>query len=253
MFNIVFKSILVFLCTASLYATAPQDYDFVTEVFPPYNFKDKNGLATGMNTDLLVHVFKVAGVNKTAADIQVWPWARGYRQVQEDDAPIALFSTTRTEKREHLFRWVGPLSTSNNSIMVKKGNPKKINIDDDGDFVKYNLVFGAIRDDLGHQTLIKNGVPEDKIALSANLDSLLKMLSSGRVDAISYNRDVFAWLAKQEGFTDYEVVYAKELGRHYIAFPRSTPDSVIEFYQENLDKVRNNKELFDSFKRPYQG
>lgn len=248
-----FFILLTLLLSGSLSACELNEYQFITEEFPPYNFQDSSGVATGMNTDLVVYLFKKMELDLSIYDIKVWPWARGYREVQNPISKSALYSTTRTDNREELFKWVGPLSYSNNTIIVKKGNPASLKIESDEDFKTVNVIFGAIRDDIGHQTLLKYGVDEKNINLSSSISSLMKMLQTGRIDAISYNKDVFFWLAKQEGYSGFEPLYTKELGEHYIAFPLGTDDSLIQMMQEALNEVRENKDLLESFRKPYQG
>jgi len=43
-----------------------------------------------------------------AGDIQAMPWARGYKLLSSKPN-VVLFSTARTQEREHLFHWVGTL------------------------------------------------------------------------------------------------------------------------------------------------
>ena len=227
-----------------------EDYSFITEEFPPYNYADPFNTATGINTDVLVEIFKELGVDKSVNDIKIWPWARGYREILNPNSHMALYSVARTKSREGLFKWVGPMSAANNAIIVKKGNPRNIKINEYEDF-KQNIIFGAIRDDLGHQTLLRYKVPQKSINLSSSMTNLLKMLEAGRVDAISYSHDVFLWLAVQNSYANYDVIFSEEVGSHYIAFPRKTPNHVINNYQKALDKVINNKAVMDKINQKY--
>jgi polar amino acid transport system substrate-binding protein len=61
----------------------------------------------------------IAGAKKSRADIKIWPWARGYETALKEKNTV-LFSTTRTEARENLFKWVGPIMPSRIVLVAKK-------------------------------------------------------------------------------------------------------------------------------------
>ena len=58
------------------------------------------------------------------------PWAQGYTMAQRQPN-VALYSTTRTESRENLFKWVGPLATMKWVFFAKAGSGIKISSLDD--------------------------------------------------------------------------------------------------------------------------
>ncbi|OEU71116.1 MAG: hypothetical protein BA863_09845 [Desulfovibrio sp. S3730MH75] len=62
--------------------------------------------------------------------IKVMPWAQGYTMAQRQPN-VALYSTTRTESRENLFKWVGPLATMKWVFFAKAGSGIKISSLDD--------------------------------------------------------------------------------------------------------------------------
>ena len=83
------------------------DIEWMTEEYPPYNFGDEKGVNQGIAVEYLKAMFK--GSDK---DIQLLPWARGYKLVQTKGKYNCLFSMTRTEERESLFKWFGPISNT---------------------------------------------------------------------------------------------------------------------------------------------
>ena len=102
---------VIFLCMAtSLLAQTVDDLIFVTEEYPPFNFT-ADGKRQGIATDTLVEMLKLAGSNQTRADIAFLPWARAYN-LAVNKQNVLLYSTTRTEAREKLFKWVGPILKS---------------------------------------------------------------------------------------------------------------------------------------------
>jgi ABC-type amino acid transport substrate-binding protein len=57
--------------------------------------------------------------------IMVYPWVRGYKYL-ETRKNAALFSTTRSKKREKLFKWVGPLAEKKIGFFAKKDRKIKL-------------------------------------------------------------------------------------------------------------------------------
>ena len=73
-----------------------RDLHFITENYAPFNFKE-GGILQGSAVDILLRMFAVAKSSKTAADVEVLPWSRGYRLAQTQENTV-LFVTTRTPR-----------------------------------------------------------------------------------------------------------------------------------------------------------
>ena len=79
----------------------------LTEENAPFNFTE-DGALKGIAVDLIVAAMKDAGSEVSPAEIQVVPWARGYDAARNQPGTM-LFSMARTQERESLFSWVGPI------------------------------------------------------------------------------------------------------------------------------------------------
>jgi polar amino acid transport system substrate-binding protein len=207
---------------------------FYTEEYPPYNYKGSQQVE-GMAVDLLDAMFKVSGENYTRNDIKVVPWTRGYNLTLRDPN-TCLFSMTRTEKREDSFYWVGPITNTTIVLIAKKDRNIKIN--DVAEIKNYKIA--AIKEDIGEQLLLENGIKKSDIDLASNNHSNILKLKKGRVDLWAYEGNVASWQLKQEGENpkDYEKVYTLSSGELYFAFSKQTPKSVIVKYQKALDQLR---------------
>ena len=75
--------------------------NFVTESYPPYNFKSQ-GMLKGIAVDLLLAATQKSAFSLSLNDIRLLPWPRAYKMAEEGPN-IVLFSTTRTEQRETKF------------------------------------------------------------------------------------------------------------------------------------------------------
>lgn len=249
--SVLVISVLFFLSGPLKAQDATAGIDYITEEYPPYNFKDASGEITGLSVDILSEMFKVMSSSNTASDIKLRPWARGYRDAQKPGLKNVLFSTTRSDSRENLFKWVGPISSAVNAIFTLKGNPSGISLNSDADFARYK--YGVIRDDIAELILKEKGVPKNKLSLSTNFESLLKQLNRKRVQAIAYNKNVGVWLIKKLGYSpdDYDVVYESKTGELYFAFNKTIDDAVVKAHQQALDQVFANKVTINAIKDKY--
>ena len=242
MFNklIVFTFTILFIFSTVSTAKFIDEITFMTENYPPFNFKQNNKVQ-GISVDLILLILKKLDAKQTREDIHILPWARAYASVLEDEK-TALFSMTRTKKRENLFKWVGPISNTTIALIARKDRHIKINsVKDINDFK-----LGVVRDDIGEQLLHTLGVDKTNIESTGGVDAihkLLKMLDRRRFDLFSYEFVVASWEMKKLGFdlNEYEMVYKLSQAQLYFAFHKDTPDSLIELLQEALNELKKEK------------
>lgn len=223
------------LLASSLAAQTVDDLFLMTENYAPINFK-KDGRLQGISVDTMVEMLKLVGSKQTRKDIRLFPWARGYKMALEQKNTV-LFVMTRSEAREPLFQWVGPLVPSNIVLMAKKSQGIQIKSKDD--LLQFRRI-GAIRDDIGHQLLLQLGIPPKQIHRTTSPTSAVQMLNLGRIDMWAYGRIVALWYIKEFGFdpNDYEEVYTLKQAYQYFAFHKDTPPTLIKQFQEALDQVK---------------
>ncbi len=229
---------VLFMATfAPVCAQTVDDITFITEDYPPFNF-ERDGKRQGIAVDVLVEMLALIGAKKTRADIKVWPWARGYETVLKEKNTV-LFSTTRTDAREYLFKWVGPIMPSRIVLVAKKKHG--IKIDTIEDIKKANYRIGVVREDIGEQLLATSGVSKDQTLQANSGVSVAKMLQAGRVDMWAYGDQVILWNLKELGYPtgDYEEVYTlAESQRYYYALNKDTDDKLVAKLQAALEQVK---------------
>lgn len=231
---------IVFPAAFGCVDAAAHDLDeltFITEDYPPLNF-ERDGRRQGIAVDLLVEMFKTARLNKASPDIKVWPWARGYETALREKN-VVLFSTVRTEAREHLFKWVGPIMPSRIVLVAKK--KRRIRVADSDELKHSSHRIGVVREDIGGQLLDKLGVSKER-TLQANTGvSLAKLLHLDRVDMWAYGAEVILWNLKELGYptADYEEVFTlADAHSYYFALNKSTDDRLVAELQTALDRVK---------------
>ena len=239
MINLTFKRVVV--CYVFLLACFPfqamssniDDITWITHNYPPYNYKDSEGKAIGSAVELVNKILLKANSKNTKNDIQVFPWARAYYELQ-NNKNYALISTSRTAERENMFKWVGPIGPSKIVAYTKKD--KKIIIKSSSDLEKYTT--GAVNDSAPHKALMAAN-QKAKVELTPNIDESLKKLESGRIDLVVGDEKVLQYLVTQAGldYHNYEPVYTLKEVDYWIAFNEQTSSDTVNFIQETLNSL----------------
>ncbi|USD31319.1 MULTISPECIES: substrate-binding periplasmic protein [Vibrio] len=227
-------SLSLFVFSLPIGAVELDELVFLTEEYPPYNFT-QDGEAKGISIDLLIAAAQSQGVEINKEEIKVQPWARAYRTALIKPNAV-LFATTRTRLREHLFQWVGPLSTTRIVVMAKKS--RNISIENAMDFAQYRI--GVIRDDVGEQLMLELGVPRDSMQENSVAETLAKQLAKGRIDLWAYEENVAKWWLKKIGqdTDDYEPVFVLSEGELYYAFNLAVDEKLTEKLQRGIDQMK---------------
>ncbi len=229
MFKIIFA---VLLCLNSLNAL-----DIMTENYPPFNYMDKNtNKVTGFTTDIVREILKNTN---TIDNIRLIPWARAYKDIQNKHDKV-LFSMTRTTQREHLFKWVGPIADNSWTFYARFDSNITINSLEDAKNNKYKI--GTYKDGANELYLKK----ENFLNLHSVPDDLLnvKKLIKGRIDLWAAGETQGLYKAKQLGINPSKLkkVFKIKDTQLYIAFSKTTPNSIIQLWQNELDKMKKNSQ-----------
>jgi polar amino acid transport system substrate-binding protein len=219
---------------------------FITESYPPYNFKEK-GKLQGIAVDLLLAATQKSSSTLTASKIKVFPWPRAYNMAIMGPN-VVLFSTTRTEDREAKFNWVGPIAPTRIVLLAKKSSG--IVISTPADIKKYTV--GAIPNDIGDQLVKKLGVTSSSIKHVAKAESLAKMLGAGRIKLWAYEENVARWFIKKGGLnnSEFETVYTLKESDLYYAFSKDIKKGTLELLQKSIEEVKASEE-FNKIKADY--
>jgi polar amino acid transport system substrate-binding protein len=217
-------------------AVALEELTFITEEYPPYNYRQGDRLE-GISIELLERIFAETGTDMSRGDVLFYPWARGYDTALSEPGTV-LFSTTRTEQREELFQWVGPIATDRVTLIARRDSGIQLN--DIDDVLAGDYRIAVIREDIGAQRLQEAGVPETQIHAAMSGASALRMLERGRVDLWAYGEDVAFWLMNEEGLptTDYTPALTISESDLYYAVNRDTDPALVAKMQTALNNLR---------------
>ena len=113
-----------------------------TENSPPFNMMEGDKIV-GRATDMVREMAERAKINIT---IEMLPWARAYNQALKE-ADTCVFTTTRTPEREPLFKWVGPVGSSDWALYGNSERNLKLTSIEDARSMTIGTYLGDARDD----------------------------------------------------------------------------------------------------------
>jgi ABC-type amino acid transport substrate-binding protein len=215
----------------------------ITEDFPPFSYAGADGKAAGQATEVVNGI--LARLNQRA-EIEILPWSEGYNLARAGPR-VALYSTGRTDEREKLFKWVGPIADFDYTLYARKGSGMQIS---SLEAAKKAGLIGVVKDDARHQFLLENRF--ENIATCSSDTECLRNLTAGTTDLWLGSSANSADIARKGGIdpSAFEAVYTVRTVPMYIAFSTDTPDSVIADWQGALDAMKRDG-TFDAICKKY--
>jgi ABC-type amino acid transport substrate-binding protein len=215
----------------------------ITEEFPPFNYAGADGKAAGQSTEVVNGI--LARLNQTAA-IEILPWTDGYSLALAGPR-VALYSTGRTDERETLFKWVGPIASYEYVLYARNGSGLQIN---SLETAKKAGLIGVVKESARYQFLLENRF--DNISTCGSDAECLRSLMAGTTVLWLGSSENAADIAKKEGIdtSAFEPLYTVRTTPLSIAFSKDTPDSVITSWQEALDAMKRDG-TFDAIRKEY--
>ena len=203
-----------------------------TENSPPASFQ-AGGRLQGLAVEIVREILHRLNLPDM---IEVVPWARGYT-LALNQPNVALFSTTRLEQREKLFKWVGPIYSQTWGFYSKKGSGIKIN---SLEGARGAARIGTYHKDAKEQYLQAKGF-RNLVSANRNLSNIRHLLD-GSIDLWVSSDFNMPYLARQAGVSPdaLELVFAFKKVQNYIAFSIQTSDALVHQWQQTLDAIKRD-------------
>lgn len=231
--TLLFSSILgVPLAQAEL----PKGYEMVllTENFPPFNMAEggknyaKEENIQGISTTTVREMFKRAGIAYSMT--LRFPWDRIYKSTLELP-DHGLFSTSMTDERRPLFKWVGPIAQYQSVLLSAPGSSLKLTSLEQAK----GYTVGAYKSSAVSQHIEGEGLtPINSLRDQENMQKLL----TGKIDLWATSDPVWRHYAQQEGITGLNTVLVFNTSDLYLALNLDTPDEVVTRLQKALDEMK---------------
>jgi len=220
----------------TLLQTQLDDILIATEDYPPISFKNKDGKADGLASEVAYAIMKKLNMKQK---IHVWPWARDYKLLQKGPNYL-VFSVSRTKERDKLFQWVGPIYSMKTGFYTKANSKIQIHSLEDAKKLKK---IGTYFESFDEQFL------ESKhfFNLESTRNNILNIrkLMIGRFDVITATNVTIKAMVKKAGYemSDIKNLYNFMNVGVYFAFSKDVPFEVVEAWRQELEKLRNDGTL----------
>lgn len=220
----------------------------LTEKSPPLSF-ERGGRVVGVATEIFEEMSRRAGVGISGDSIAIWPWARSYEEAKTRDN-VVLYSMARTEQREPLFQWVGPIINLRCTLVARKrtrmefaGFPQVVR----------DYKIGTVRQSAPEQQLINKGVNKSSLHRVHDMVLNVKKLGEGRIDGLLFNEPAIFHTIKELGMDadDFEVVHTLMQLPLYYAVSKGTDPGLVRQLQDALDAMKSDGTV-DRIQAKYQ-
>lgn len=213
-------------CTTQKNIKDISDVQMLTEEYPPVTFM-KDGKVTGFVTDIVREIIARQAIPD---NIRLTSWDEAYN-VALNNPNVVLFSAERTEKRENLFQWVGPVGKNSAIFYAKKGSGIRINSLEEAKKVRAiattaNWFTEQYLKDKGFTNLVSSPLPITTV----------KQLMNGEVQISVFTDITIPEIVKAAGYSmdDLESVFTVSKTYFYIAMSRGTPVEMVKKWQSVL-------------------
>lgn len=222
--------------------TPPGKIQLVTEEYPPVTYL-KDGKPSGFVTDMVREITSRLDIPD---NISLTSWKNAYNMALVHPN-IVIFSMDRTEAREDLFHWVGPVGQNSALLFARKDSDISI-----GSMEEARNV-GSIATTTQwwtEQHLKAQGFTN--LVSSTNPADNVQQLMDGRVDLSIFTDVTIPEIAANAGYSmdDLKPVFTVERNFFYIGISRGTPPEIIEKWNAALDDMKKDG-TFEKIYRDY--
>jgi polar amino acid transport system substrate-binding protein len=214
--------LLILLLASKVYGIT-----LATEENPPLNYSTDNGKSlSGLSTEVLKEAGKRAGVDLAFG---YFPWNRAYQMAQHD-RNTCVYSAVRTEIREKLFKWIGPLSQNTWILFARADRPIALKTLEDAK--KYKV--GGYQGDSKAIYLKQQGFVLDE---AGNEEQNINKLKLGRIDLWIATSLTGPWIANNYGVKIKPVLKVKDV-EVFAACNLEMPDSDVKKINEAIKSIK---------------
>lgn len=211
--------------------------------FPPYKIESKGTGPKGIDVDIMIEVFALAG---REVNYKFYPWKRAVKLVEQGKVDGLCGCSYHPDRNEH-FLFSDILGQLSQGVFLS----------DDANLRNFNSVadlkglsVASVRGYAVHKELIENDI---KAYEATNDNDLLTLLENGRVDAIYSYRDTVLFAIANRGKSGH-ITYRELVSHPYyfcISKKSDQAQSIVEDLNQGLRTIRHNG-LYDKIRKKYQ-
>ena len=226
--------LIVAICVAGPRVSLAQTVNLLTEDAYPFQYLENKQL-TGMAVEVVNEVFKRAGV---VHKDELMLWKDAYDRVQMYPN-TCIYSTARTENREKLFKWIGPIVENKWAAFAKKGFKGSLSRGEDFNQYRVGVLKGDAKERYLKDLAVTFRVPE--VDDAANPPKLtLNRTAPDKIDLWVTGYYTGAHVATKIGVNDIFPVWVFKTSDNYLACQTSLPQATVEKLQQALDAMKRD-------------
>ena len=214
--------------------------------YPPYEYTDKNGEATGFNVDVFRAVANTMGIN---ASIELGPWNEVRADLESGKVDVLTGMYYSPERAENVL-FTTPHLIVTYAMFVREGSPVT-GLDDIKD--KYVIVQQG---DIMHDYMLARTDPSKIITVRDQQDALI-LLSSGQYDAALLGKLQAVHIIKELGIKNIKTVGPSVEPKEYCFALSKGNEQLQQQLNEGLAIIRHSGEYDEIYKKwfaePYSG
>lgn len=219
--------------------TNPESYrfkfQFFTENYKPLNYQE-GGELKGLSTDVLREICTNLNI---PFEVSVLTWEQAYQNTLNSGNGV-LYSTVLNSSRKNLFKWAGPIASLDWMFYASSPSAYTINSLDDAKLVSK---IGVIKDYSMEQYLKDQGF-NNFVYCNSNAEAFDKLLK-GEIDLYPSDKISAEAALQSINKTIWAVtpVFTILTDLIYFAFNNQVPNDVVDDFQKEIDKLKENGKL----------
>lgn len=211
--------------TAVLTVPSENKLRIIIQESPPFSYTEDGNL-TGFVAETVKEIIKREGID---SEIEILPFKRGY-EIVSSEPNVVLCGMTRTEERENLFKWVGPVSKVVTSFY---GNRDSNLTYDSLEAFKSLPNIGVTLGYYTEQFLKDNGFTNIDAAVYP--EDMLEKLLNKRNDVILSDNIAIEGLLEDPAII--EPLYTISVKKSYLAFSIGTDPMIVDQWHNALNAL----------------
>jgi len=226
-------------CNEELARDQLLNFQWQTEDYPPYNYRDSSGKLVGIFTEVLSLAYQELNIPLNTDKIDILPWARLVYNM-ENYPEYAGFSMVTTAEREKTFQLLPLPFIVKSSIMVLKNKHAELK----GKALN-DLSIAVVRGDIGQALLNAQNIKSKQVETTSAF-SMLKMLAHNRIDAVAYAEDVAYFQFSKLAIIKDTIVPIHQLddgAYSNFIFHKDTPKCGINLLKSAINKLDDKGKL----------
>ena len=227
-------ALFVAMIAAAPTAAVAQTINLLTEDAYPFQYLEDKKMS-GMAVEVVTEAFKRAGVSHKD---EMLSWKDAYDRAQVYPN-TCIYSTARTENRENVFKWIGPIVENKWAAFARKGFKGSLSRPEDFADYRVGVLQGDAKERYLKDLRVTFRVPEADDARNPS-KLTLNRTEPDKIDLWITGYYSGAHIAAKAGVKDVVPVWVFQSSENYLACNLSLPQATAEKLQRAIDAMKRD-------------